>query len=157
MENRSFYTGSTGADIGVPVGAPFETKGGTTTVNFNVDTNAATLRYYYIIPEEARGGKRSRSPSLRKAMTESPFSTIMGPYTVAKMDMKLNMKVTDGALMYISIGDTAVYNAADAAAHAASIDLVYLYRNITTSAFNHALVAPAADPQYLPGVTLPLA
>jgi len=46
-------------------------------------------------------------------------------------------------LMYISIGDTAVYNATDAAAHAASIDLVYLYRNITTSAFNHALVAPA--------------
>ena len=37
----------------------------------------------------------------------------------------------------------------------ASIDLVYLYRNLSTSAFNHALVSPAADPQYLPGVTLP--
>jgi uncharacterized protein YlaN (UPF0358 family) len=47
------------------------------------------------------------------------------------------------------------YNAADAAAKAGSIDLVYLYRSLTTSAFNHALVSPAADAQYLPGITLP--
>ena len=154
MENRSFYTGSTGADIGVPVGAPFETKGNITTVNFNVDTNAATLRYYYIIPEEARG-KTVTITFTAKSNDGESVSTVMGPYIIAKMDMKLNMKVTDGALMYISIGDTAVYNAADAAAHAASIDLVYLFRNLTTSTFNHALVAPAADPQYLPGVTLP--
>ncbi len=154
MENRSFYTASNGADVGVPVGTPAVTKDNTTTVTYNHDTSAATLRYYYVIPEAARGKTVTITFTATSSDGES-ISTVMGPYTIAKMDMKLNMKVSDGNLMYISIGDTAVYNATDAAAHAASIDIVYLYRNITTSAFNHALVAPAADPQYLPGVTLP--
>jgi len=154
MENRSFYTAQTGADVGVTVGSPSVTTGATTTVNYTVDTNAATLRYYYVIPEAARG-KTVTIKFTAKSSDGETVSTTMGPYTIAKMDMKLNMNLTDGALMYISIADTAVYNAADAAAHAANIDLVYLYRNLTTSAFNHALVAPAADPQYLPGVTLP--
>ena len=154
MENRSFYTAQNGADVGVPVGTPAVTKDATTTVTYNHDTSAATLRYYYVIPEAARGKTVTITFTATSSDGES-ISTVMGPYIIAKMDMKLNMKVSDGNLMYISIGDTAVYNATDAAAHAASIDLVYLYRNITTSAFNHALVAPAADPQYLPGVTLP--
>jgi hypothetical protein len=154
MEYRSFYTASTGADVGVPVGNPSVTKATNTTVTFSVDTNAATLRYYYVIPEEARG-KTVTITFTAKSNDGESISTVMGPYTIAKMDMKLNMKLTDGNAMYISIGDTAVYNATDAAAHAGSVDLVYLYRNLTTSAFNHALVSPAADPVYLPGVTLP--
>ena len=154
MENRSFYTAQTGADVGVPVGDPSVTKANNTTVTFNVDTNAATLRYYYVIPEEARG-KTVTITFTAKSGGES-VSTVMGPYTVAKMDMKLNMALKDGGAMYISIGDTAVYNAADAATHAGSVDLVYLYRNITTSAFGHALVSPGADASlYLPGVSLP--
>ena len=155
MENRSFNTNpQTSADVGVPVGSPAVTSGATTTVTYNHDTSAATLRYYYVIPEAARGKTVSITFTATSSDGES-ISTIMGPYTIAKMDMKLNMKLSDNNLMYISIGDSTVYNATDAAAHAASIDLVYLYRNLTTSAFNHALVAPAADPQYLPGVTLP--
>jgi hypothetical protein len=154
MEYRSFYTASTGADVGVPVGNPSVTKITNTTVTFNVDTNAATLRYYYVVPEEARG-KTVTITFTAKSGDGQSISTVMGPYTIAKMDMKLNLKLTDNNAMYISIADTAVYNATDAAAHAGSIDLVYLYRNLTTSAFGHALVSPAADPMYLPGVTLP--
>src|SRR4051812_19930088 len=152
MENRSFYTAQTGADVGVTVGSPSVTSGSATTVTYTVDTSAATLRYYYVIPEEARGKTVSFTFTAKSSDGES-ISTTMGPYTVAKMDMKLNMKVSDNNLMYISISDTAVYNAADAANHAGSIDLVYLYRNYTTSAFAHALVAPAADTTYLPGIT----
>ncbi len=154
MENRSFYTAQNGADVGVTVGSPAVTKGTTTTVTYSVDTNAATLRYYYVIPEAARGKTVTITFTATSSDGES-ISTVMGPYTIAKMDMELNMKVSDGNMMYISIGDSTVYNATDAAAHAGSVDLVYLYRNLTTSAFNHALVAPAADPQYLPGVSLP--
>ncbi|MDB5260730.1 MAG: hypothetical protein JWQ14_11, partial [Adhaeribacter sp.] len=55
---------------------------------------------------------------------------------------------------YISIEDMAVYNASAAAANAGKIDLVYLYRP-TPTAFAHALVAPATDAQYRPGITLP--
>ena len=154
MENRSFYTDQTGTDVGVPVGNPSVTKTTNTTVTFNVDTNAATLRYYYVIPEEARGKTVTITFTARSGDGES-VSTVMGPYAIAKMDMKLNMTLTDGKAMYISIGDSTVYNATDAAAHAGSIDLVYLYRNFSTSAFGHALVSPAADTSYLPGVALP--
>jgi hypothetical protein len=79
----------------------------------------------------------------------------MGPYNIANMDMVRNLAVSNNNLAYISIADMTVYNAAAAAANATKIDLVYLYRNLTTSAFNHALVSPAADTLYLPGVTLP--
>jgi len=154
MENNSYYTNNSGVDIGIPVGSASVTSKNVTTVTFNKDTNAATLRYYYVIPEQARGQSVSFTFSAQSSDGET-VSYKMGPYTIAKMDMKKGINLTDGGLMYISIADMAAYNATDAAAKAASIDLVYLYRNITTSAFNFALVSPAADPQYLPGVTLP--
>ena len=154
LENRSFYTAQTGADVGVTVGSPSVTSGTTTTVTYTVDTSAATLRYYYVIPEEARGKTVTITFTAKSSDGES-ISTKMGPYTIAQMDMKLNMKLSNKNLMYISIADSTIYDSTGAAAHPGSIDLVYLYRNLTTSAFNHALVAPAADATYLPGVTLP--
>lgn len=154
MENRSFYTSQTGADVGVTVGSPSVTSGATTTVTYTVDTSAATLRYYYVIPEEARG-KTVTIKFTAKSSNGETISTTMGPYTITHMDMKLNMKLSNKNMMYISVGDSAVYDSAGAVAHAGSIDLVYLYRNLSTSAFNHALVAPAADTTYLPGVILP--
>ena len=154
MENKSYYTNNSGLDVGITVGNPYVTSKNVTTVTFNKDTNAATLRYYYVIPDEARGQSVSFTFSGESSNGET-VSYKMGPYTIAKMDMKKNINLTDGGLMYISIADMAAYNATDAAAKAGSIDLVYLYRNLTTSAFNFALVSPAADAQYLPGVTLP--
>lgn len=154
MENKSYYTNNSGVDVGISVGDPSVTNKNVTTVNFNKDTMAATLRYYYVIPDAARGQTVSFTFSAESSDGET-VSYKMGPYAIAKMDMKRNISVTDGNLMYISIADMAAYNATDAAAKAGSIDLVYLYRNISTSAFNYALVSPAADPQYLPGVTLP--
>ena len=154
MENKSYYTNNSGVDVGISVGNTSVTTKNVTTVTFNKDTNAATLRYYYVIPDEARGQSVSFTFSAESSDGET-VSYKMGPYTIAKMDMKKGINLTDGGLMYISIADMTAYNATDAAAKAASIDLVYLYRNITTSAFNFALVSPAADPQYLPGVTLP--
>jgi len=80
----------------------------------------------------------------------------MGPYTIANMDMKLDLVLSDNNNAYISIADMAVYNATTVAANAANIDLVYLYRVITGISFTHALVAPAASSaDYLPGITLP--
>jgi hypothetical protein len=55
LEHRSYYTNSSGDDIGIVVGNPSVTNGGRTEVTFTKDTCAAALRYYYIIPEEARG------------------------------------------------------------------------------------------------------
>lgn len=153
LENRSFYTNGSGVDVGVTVGSPSVNEGTKTTVNFTVDTSAATLRYSYVVPEEARGKTVSFTFSAKSSNGET-VTTTMGPYTIAKMDMVRLLAVkTDSA--YISIADMKVYNPVTAAANAAKIDLVYLFRNITTSAFSHALVSPAADTAYLPNVKLP--
>jgi hypothetical protein len=154
LENNSYYTNSSGIDVGVPVGSPSVNKETTTTVTFTKDTNAVTLRYFYRIPEEARG-KSVKFTFSAKASDGETVSYSMGPYDVAKMNMTLDLTATDGDKCYISIADMAVYNAQDAAANAGKIDLVYLYRAIPNITFKHALVSPAADPEYLPGVTLP--
>jgi len=153
LENNSYYT-SAGADVAVKIGNPSVTNGTKTTVTFTVDTPAATLRYFYVVPAAAKG----LTVSFTFRATASDGETVsmqMGPYTISKMDMVRNMAVKDAGAMYISIADSTVYTAANLGANASKVDLVYLYRVIPNKTFAHALVAPAADPQYLPGVTLP--
>lgn len=153
LEHRSFYTDGSGADIPVTVGNPSATSGTKTEVTFTTDTCAASLRYYYKIPYEAKGRKVEFTFSARASNGES-VSYKAGPYDISNMDMALDLVVTDEEKQYISIADLAVYDAAEAAANAAKIDLVYLYRSDITS-FVHAFAAPATDRQYLPGITLP--
>jgi hypothetical protein len=153
LEHRSFYTNTSGVDVPITVGTPSTTVDKITKVTFSVDTNASTLRYYYVIPEAARG----QSVSFTFTANSSDGKTAsykMGPYTISKMNIVKNLAVSNGANAYISIEDMAVYNAASAATNAGKIDLVYLYRAAPTT-FTHALVSPASDPVNLPGVTLP--
>lgn len=153
FDNNSYYTDGSGNDIGIPMGQPSVTKGSTTEITFTTDTCAATLRYYYAIPEAARGKEVSFTFSATSSNGEK-VSYKMGPYTIEKLDMALNLKVQDGKACYISIEDTAVYDSAQAAANPSKIDLVYLYRSMPNVSFNNALVSPA-DKKYLPGITLP--
>lgn len=156
LEHHSYYTSSEGLDVGVEVGLPSINEGKITSVKFTADTCAATLRYYYNIPEEAKGKNISFTFSA-KASNGETVSYVMGPYKIAEMDMLLDLNIT-GAKCYISIEDMAVYTAEEAAANPNKIDLVYLFRNYNANevAFNHAFVAPAADAsKYLPGITLP--
>ncbi|MDO8952750.1 MAG: DUF4466 family protein, partial [Draconibacterium sp.] len=118
------------------------------------DTVAAALRYFYRIPEEAKGKEISFTFSA-KASTGETVTFKLGPYLVGKIDMKLDLLLSDNNNMYLSIADMAVYNATNAAANAAKIDLVYLYRAITGISYLHSLTSPATNPEYMPGVTLP--
>lgn len=154
LENNAYYTNGSGQDVGVPVAEPSVTSGNTTSVTYNVDTFAATLRYYYVIPEEARGKQVSFTFSAKSDDGET-VSYKMGPYTIATMDMVRKLNVSNGAAAYISIADMKVYDEVDAAANPDKIDLVYVYYADPDVTFNHALVSPAADAQYLPGVNLP--
>jgi hypothetical protein len=153
LEHRAFSADGGGADKPVQIADPSTTEGSLSAVTFSRDTFAVTLRYFYRIPEEARG----QNVSFTFSATDTNGKTVsmqMGPYTVASMDMVLDQVVTDNTNMYISISDMAIYTAAQAAANPEKIDLVYLHR-AAPATFSHALVAPAADPIYLPGVTLP--
>ncbi len=153
LEHRSFYTNSSGVDVPVTIGTPSTTVDKLTKVTFNVDTNASTLRYNYVIPEEARG--KSVSFTFTAISSDGKTATYkMGPYAISKMAIKKNLAVSNGVNAFISIEDMAVYNATAAATNAGKIDLVYLYR-ATPTTFTHALVSPGADAAYLPGVTLP--
>lgn len=153
LEHRSFYTNSSGQDVPVIVASPSVNEDKFTRVTFTTDTNAATLRYFYRIPEEARG----KTVSFTFSATSSDGKTVsykMGPYNISKMDIKRTIALSNNNNSYISIEDMAVYNAATAATIPNKIDLVYLYR-ATPTTFTHAFVSPAADPIYLPGVILP--
>lgn len=154
IENRSFYTNSSGQDIGVTIGSPSVNSGTKTEITFNKDTCAATLRYFYVIPEEARG-KTVTFKFSAKASNGQMVSYDLGPYAISQMDMKLDVVLSDNNNSYLSIADMAVYNATAAAMNPDKIDLVYLYRSITGINFLHALVSPAADSQYLPDIALP--
>lgn len=154
LEHRSYYTDGSGTDIGIEVAAPSVSQGNVTTVNFTKDTNAVTLRYFYAIPEEARGKTLSFRFSAKSSNGES-VTYSMGPYTIAKMDMALDIPVKDAENCFISIADMKAYNATDAAANAAKIDIVYLYRAMSNVAFNHSFVSPGTKTEYLPGVVLP--
>jgi len=154
LDNKSYYTNGSGQDIGITVGSPSVTTDTRTVVTFTKDTCASTLRYFYTIPDAARGQSVTFTFSATASTGES-VSYKMGPYSVTNMDMKLDLVATNNNACYISIADMAIYNSATAAANPGKIDLVYLYRAITGITFAHALVSPAASPDYLPGVTLP--
>ena len=49
FDPNSYYTNSSGQDVAVRVASDSQTNGTITSVNFTVDTCAATLRYYYTI------------------------------------------------------------------------------------------------------------
>lgn len=154
LENKSYYTNGNGVDVGVQIGEPSVNKNNLTSVDFTKDTNAVTLRYYYIIPKDARGKSVTFTFSAKSSDGET-VSYSMGPYKISAMDMVLDLPVKNADSCFISIADMAVYNAADAGANADKIDLVYLYRSIPNISFNHALVAPGSNAEYLPDVVLP--
>ena len=140
-------------DVPVTVAFPFSAEGKVSRVTFNVDTNAAALRYFYVVPEAAKGKEVSFTFRV-KGSDGSTASYKMGPYKITKMDIKRNIAVSNNNMAFVSIEDMAAYNATAAAANPAKIDLVYLFRT-TPATFLHGLVSPGSDPANLPGVTLP--
>lgn len=148
LENKSYNSAGS-----VEVGAPSVTTEKLTKVTFTKDTSAATLRYTYVIPEEARG----KSLKFRFSAKSSNGETVVydaEAQEIRSMDMVLGIKAKDGEACYISIEDMKVYTAAEVTSNPGKVDLIYLYRS-TPANFGHALVAPTADAIYLPGVSLP--
>lgn len=153
LEHRSYYTNSTGIDIPVTIGNPSIKDGKISRVVFTADTNAASLRYFYVVPAAAKGKEVSFTFKVM-ANDGSTATYKMGPYKISNMDIKRNIAVSNNNLAFISIEDMAAYNATSAASNAGKIDLVYLFR-AAPSAIQHGLVSPGSDPINLPAVSLP--
>lgn len=155
LEHNSYHTNSSGFDVAVPVGEPSVNSGARTTVNFTADTCAASLRYYYRIPEEARG----KEVSFRFTANAADGRTIsmdMGPYTISRQYMVRDITLSKSRC-YISIEDMAAYTLEEAMQHPEKIDLVYLWRNKINQGveFGHTFAAPAADRQWLDNLEIP--
>ena len=155
LEHNSYYTNSSGMDIPVPVGEPSVTEGSLTRVKFNVDTCAASLRYYYKIPEEARG-KKVKFTFSAKGSDGRTISMTMGPYDISKQYMVRNLTLSRAAC-YISLEDMAVYTLEEAREHPEKIDLCYLWRNKINEGveFGHTFASPAADREWLDNLEVP--
>ena len=157
LENQSYHTDDSGFDKGVVIGNPCEHSGNLTKVTFSRDTCAATLRYYYVIPEEARGKEVSFTFSAKSSDGQTEHCE-MGPYKVSNMDMVLDVPLSNRSCF--SLEDLRVLTAAEAEANPQKVDFIYSYQALRGVIFRHALVSPtpANRAEYLKGVaSLPVA
>lgn len=154
FEPYSWHTSPSGAEVSVLVAQDLTTNGTVSNATL-IDTAAATLRYYYVIPEEARGKNVSFTFSARSNNGESTtFSTESFP--ISKMDMVKGIEIIDDEHCFISIENMKAYTKEEVenGGLANSIDLVYVYRELNDVSFGHALMAPTAD-SYLQGAEIP--
>ena len=157
FDAMSYHTDSRGNDVGVTV-ADTLTENVISTAVFSMDTNAATLRYSYIVPEEAKGQTititfQSESSAGEKASTTTPALRI------SKMDLKREIQMSDADAAYFSLETMQAYTEAEVIAQGMSdkIDLIYIYEALTPDGFiyGHSLVSPGAEEKYLNGRVIP--
>lgn len=154
FEPYSWNTSPAGAEVPVPVTRDLSTNGTVSSATL-IDTAAATLRYYYVIPEEARGQNVSFSFNANSSNGEN-VSRSTESFAISRMDMVKNLEVNDGKACYISIENMKVYTKEEIESGnlSGSVDLVYLYREVDGVSFGHALIAPSAE-AYLQGAEIP--
>lgn len=115
------------------------------------DLVAATLRYYYVVPEEARGKEFSLRFTAKS--TEGELASYQTPaYKVSKMDMKRLIAMKNNEACYFSIADMKAYTKAEVESQNLSgkIDFVYMYQaQLGGFTYNHAFVSPGTDPKFV--------
>lgn len=161
IDFNTYSTSGSGADVPTPIANPSvhdATGNNGTTLTFfentatTRDTMAAGLRYFYVIPEAARGKEVTFTFSATASNGQSVTIT-EGPCYVGLLDMKLDLKLVSGnttstVTCFLSFADMAVYTKAQIDADpslVSKIDLVYVYRSpVGATSFGHALYSPSA-------------
>lgn len=158
FDPNSYYTNNSGQDIPVRVTGDSQTIGETTNVEFTVDTCASTLRYYYRIPEVAKGKDVKFTFSV-KASNGQAAQYNMGPYKISKMDMTLKQTLTPGNcfISFRNEGEAVhIYSAEEVQKDPSlleKIDLMYAYS--TKGDLSHAIYTASSPVEYMDGVSLP--
>lgn len=159
FDPNSYYTNNGGQDIPVRVTDDSKTEGGTTRVEFTVDTCASTLRYYYMIPEEAKGKEVKFTFSV-KASNGQTAQYKLGPYKISKMDMTLD-RIVNADNCFISFQNEGeaihIYSKEEVANDLSllgKIDLMYHYS--TYGDISHAIYTLSSPEEYMDGVSLPV-
>lgn len=158
FDPNSYYTNNSGQDVPVKVANDSETDEETTFTDFVVDTCAATLRYYYRIPEAAKGHEVKFSFSV-KASNGQTAHYDMGPYKISRMDMTLRQTLTpeNCFISFQNEGEAVhIYSAEEVRNNPSllqKIDLMYAYS--TKSDISHAIYTASSPVEYMDGVSLP--
>lgn len=158
FDPNSYHTDNGGQDIPVRVAGDSKTEGTTTSVEFAVDTCASTLRYYYMIPEEAKGKEVKFTFSV-KASNGQTAQYKLGPYKISKMDMTKRLKV-DAEHCFISFRNEGeaihIYSVEEVEKDPSlleKIDLMYHYS--AYGDISHAIYTASSPEEYMDGVLLP--
>jgi len=150
----SYYTNSGGVDIPVRVAKDTATIGKISSVVI-IDTCAATLRFYYVIPEAARG----KTVSFKFSCTSNKGETVTyttPEYTISKMDIQRNTILSNGGSCYFSLKQMKAFTKSEVDANvelAKEIDLVYYYQSAV--GITHVLACPATSAEYLYATVIP--
>ncbi len=128
-----------------------------------IDTVAATLRYFYVVPEEARGKKVSFSFSSENS-TDKRATFKTQEYQVSGMDMKksISMAATETGARYFSVEDMKAYTKEEVETGnlSSKIDFVYCYAAKKTVDgkqydYKHAFISTAATSYFPDGFSIP--
>lgn len=123
------------------------------------DTTSVTLRYYYVVPELARG--KSVSLTFTAESTTGEVTSYSPPsFEVQMMDMRSNLVLESGNRCYFSIADMAAYTESEVSTRnlSAKIDFVYNYKAKDLSGkfdYKHYFVSAASEAIYLNGAVIP--
>lgn len=158
FDPNSYYTDNGGQDIPVRVADDSKTEGGTTSVEFAIDTCASTLRYYYVIPEEAKGKEVKFTFSV-KASNGQTAQYKLGPYKISKMDMTKRMKVNveNCFISFQNEGEAMhIYSKEEVENDPSLLEKIDLmYHHSTYSDISHAIYTLSSPEEYMDGVSLP--
>lgn len=116
-----------------------------------VDMVAATIRYAYVVPEEAKGKTVSFQFSSQSNTGASAFCNTPS-YKISKMDMKRLIQMESEGACYFSIENMAAYTKAEVVAQnlGNKIDFIYIYQDkLNGFDYKHSFVSPGTDPKYI--------
>jgi hypothetical protein len=157
FDPNSYHVDSRGNDVGVIV-ADTITEGDLSSATFTADTALATLRYRYVIPEEAMGETVSITFSAESSIGET-VTTTTDEYRISNMILKRDILLTDEDVCFFSVEDMQGYTEAEVIAGGLQdkIDLIYIYDALNPDGFvyGHALVSPGSDEKYFNEVNVP--
>ena len=108
---------------------------------------AATVRYAYVVPAEAKGKNISFTfSSTSSTGAKASYST--PSYPVSKMDMKRLIELGNEGACYFSIEDMKAYTTTQSLA--SKIDFIYIYQaKLNGYDYKHSFVSPGTDPKYI--------
>ena len=157
FDPNSYHTDSRGNDVGVLV-ADTSTENNLSLATFTADTVAATLRYTYIVPEEAKGRSVSFTFS-GESTTGETVNRKTPELKISKMDLKRDIVMTNEDRCYFSLETMEAYTEAEVIDQGMTekIDLIYGYDALTPDGYiyGHVLFSPGSEERYRNGRTVP--